>query len=159
MENSVYIETTVVSYLCARTSRDIIIAARQQITERFWGLLGVYLVPYVSLLVINECSKGTPIQIQKRLKAIERFDVVAIDLESEALARNIVHEKGIPEQYPEDAMHIAAAAVNGIDFIATWNFAHINNPATRKRIREIVERHDYVCPEICSPEELIGDAL
>ena len=157
MENSVYIETTVVSYQCARTSRDVVLAARQQITADFWALLGSRYTPYVSALVINECTRGDPEQTTKRLAAIADFAILDIDREAEVLAQVIVREKGVPEAYPEDALHIAVAASNGISFVATWNFSHINNPATRKGIREIVERQGYECPEICSPEELTGD--
>ena len=61
----------------------------------------------------------------------------------------------MPAEYPEDALHIAVAAVNGIEVIITWNFAHLNNPFIKKRVREIVEGEGYECPEICSPEELL----
>ncbi len=157
MENSVYLETTVVSYHCARPSRDIVLAARQQITSSFWGLLGSRYIPYVSALVINECARGDPDQTAKRAAAIAGFAILDIDREAEVLAQVMVREKGVPEAFPEDALHIAVAAVNGVSFVATWNFAHINNPATRRIIREIVESQGYVCPEICSPEELTGD--
>jgi hypothetical protein len=78
-----------------------------------------------------------------------------IDEEVRALAGNIITGSGIPSNYPEDALHIAVAAVNNIDVIITWNFAHLNNPFTRKAIRQIVEGEGYLCPEICSPDELL----
>jgi len=80
-----------------------------------------------------------------------------LDLDDEArtLAEKIIGDNGIPTQYPEDALHIAVAAVNGMDVLVTWNFAHLNNPFTRIRVREIVENEGYVCPEICSPDELL----
>ena len=55
----------------------------------------------------------------------------------------------------EDALHVAIAAVNGIDIIVTWNFAHLNNPFIRKNIRKVVEAAGYQSPEICSPNELL----
>jgi hypothetical protein len=67
----------------------------------------------------------------------------------------IVAGRGIPEEHPEDALHIALAAVNGMDALVTWNFAHLNNPFTRMIIRQIVENEGFSCPEICSPEELL----
>jgi uncharacterized protein YprB with RNaseH-like and TPR domain len=71
------------------------------------------------------------------------------------LAEKIIINKAIPEQYPEDALHIALAAINGADIIVTWNFTHLNNPFIRRRVRQVVEKEGYVCPEICSPEELL----
>jgi hypothetical protein len=71
------------------------------------------------------------------------------------LAEKLVAGRGIPREYPEDALHIAIAAVNGLDVIVTWNFVHMNNPFTRVKVRKIVEAEGYSCPEICSPDELL----
>jgi hypothetical protein len=71
------------------------------------------------------------------------------------LAEKIIAGRGIPEEYPEDALHIAVAAVNGMEVVITWNFAHLNNPFTRMMVRQTVENAGYGCPEICSPEELL----
>lgn len=78
-----------------------------------------------------------------------------INDEAQSLAEKIITQKGIPAEYPEDALHIAIAAVNGIEVIITWNFAHLNNPFTRKKVRKIVDAEGYSCPEVCSPEELL----
>ena len=67
----------------------------------------------------------------------------------------IIEGHGIPEEYPEDAIHVAIAAVNGIDVLVTWNFSHLNNPFTRMLVRQVVENAGYQCPEICSPDELL----
>lgn len=78
-----------------------------------------------------------------------------MDDECRTLAEKIIAEGAIPEAHPEDALHVAVAAVNGIEVFITWNFAHLNNPFTRMRVRHIVEGQGYACPEICSPEELL----
>ena len=73
------------------------------------------------------------------------------------MAELLVVEKAIPAEYAEDALHVATAALNGMDFVVTWNFTHINNAATRHKIRAVIERHVFQCPELCSPEEVFGD--
>jgi hypothetical protein len=78
-----------------------------------------------------------------------------IDEDTRILAEKIVSGKGIPGEYPEDALHIAVAAINGIDVVVTWNFAHLSNPFTRMMVRQIVQNEGCVCSEICSPEELL----
>jgi hypothetical protein len=90
-----------------------------------------------------------------RLAAIEAFPMLDIDEEARSLAERIITGRGIPDKYPEDALHIAVAAVNGMDVLVTWNFAHLNNPFTRRSVRRIVEQEGYFCPEICSPQELL----
>lgn len=82
-----------------------------------------------------------------------------IDEAASELTFKIIGGRGIPEEYPEDALHIALAAVNGMDVLVTWNFAHLNNPFTRMLVRRIVEAASYQCPEICSPDELPEAAL
>lgn len=155
MKKHVYIETTVVSYLTAKPSRDIMIAGHQEATRELWAKLSSRYETYVSALVFEEAGSGDPDQVQMRLAAIAKFPMLDIDGEARSLAEKIIAKKGIPVEYPEDALHIAVAAVNGIEVIITWNFAHLNNPFTRKKVRKIVEAEGYSCPEICSPEELL----
>ena len=94
---------------------------------------------------------------QKRLNAIKSFPVLPTTPESEQLAQIIIDNHGIPKKYPEDALHIAIAAMAGMDFIVTWNFSHINNPFTKLKIRRLVEETGFECPEIVTPEAFVGD--
>ncbi len=155
MKKRVYIETTVVSYFTARPSRDIMVAGHQEVTRDLWPQLVAKYETYISAIVYEEAGKGDPDQARMRLAAIEPFPMLDIDDEARFLAGKIIAGRGIPADYPEDALHIAVAAVNGIEVVVTWNFAHLNNPFTRRMVRRIVEGEGYICPEICSPEELL----
>jgi hypothetical protein len=152
---SIYIETTVVSYLTARPSRDLIVAARQEATRELWPRLLTEYESYVSILVREEAGKGDEDQARLRLQAVQPFKVLDADEAAQMLALRIIEGHGVPEEYPEDAVHIAIAASNGVDVLITWNFAHLNNPFTRMLVRQIVENAGYRCPEICSPDELL----
>jgi predicted nucleic acid-binding protein len=155
MVKSVYIETTVVSYFVARPSRDVIVAARQEASRELWPKLASEYESFVSILVREEAGKGDEDQARQRLQAIQMFQVLDADDAARTLAMKIIEGRGIPAEYPEDAIHIAIAAVSGIDVLITWNFAHLNNPFTRMLVRQIVENAGYQCPEICSPDELL----
>ena len=155
LKKRIYLETTVVSYLAAKPSRDIIVAGHQDATRELWPELSTKYETYISALVFEEAKKGDPDQAQIRLAAISSFPMLDIDDEARLLAEKIVGRRAVPAEYPEDALHIAVAAVNGIEVIITWNFAHLNNPFTRKKVRQIVEGEGFECPEICSPEELL----
>ncbi len=155
MEKRIYVETKVVSYLTAKPSRDILIAGHQEATRELWPELLTKYDTYISALVYEEAKRGDPDQAKMRLAAIEPFPLLDIDDEARSLAEKLIARKAIPAEYPEDALHIALAAANGIDVVVTWNFAHMNNPFTRKMIRQIIEGEGFVCPEICSPEELM----
>jgi predicted nucleic acid-binding protein len=155
MKKRVYIETTVVSYLTAKPSRDIMVVGHQEATRELWPELSTKYETYVSALVYEEARRGDPDQARVRLAAIKPFPMLDIDKEARTLAEKIIAKRGIPAEYPEDALHIAVAAVNGIEVVITWNIGHLNNPFTRKMVRQIVEGEGYGCPEICSPEELL----
>jgi len=145
----------VVSYLTARPSRDLIVAAHQESTRNLWIKLTDKYDTFVSALVYQEAACGDSGQVKLRLEAIRQFRMLDVDDEAKKLAEIIIAGKGIPREYPEDALHIALAAVNGMDIIVTWNFSHMNNPFTKRSVRKIVERAGYTCPEFCSPDELM----
>ena len=157
MKEKVYIETSVVSYATARPSRDLIVAARQEITRERWNRILAEFDCYVSALVVQEAEGGDPDAASTRLAAITELPVLQIDEVAEALAKSLIVDGAIPEQKPEDALHIALSAKDGVDYLLTWNFTHIHNAQMELCIRHIVERFGYQCPVFCSPDELMGD--
>ena len=133
----------------------MLIAARQEEARALWPKLLSEYDTFISALVYDEASAGDSDAARRRLDSISPFAVLDVDDEATSLAEHILKDKAVPEQYPEDAMHIAIAAVNGIEVIVSLNFAHINNPFKRAHIRQSVESQGYICPEICSPDELL----
>jgi hypothetical protein len=155
MRRRVYVETSVVSYFTARPGRDLMVAARQEVTRELWPRLTAEFETYISAIVFEEASRGDPDEAKLRIEAIKPFRMLDIDDEARVLAEAILAAKGVPAEYPEDALHVAVAAVNGMDVLLTWNFSHLNNPFTRMMVRQTVENEGYACPEACSPDELL----
>jgi predicted nucleic acid-binding protein len=154
MKGSVYVESSVVSYLRSRTSRDLVLAARQQETRDWWENERQGFEVYVSELVLREISDGDQEAAAERLESLR--DVPNLDLNDEcySLSKALLDSGAIPKKYPEDALHIAVAAVHGIDYLLTWNFRHINNAVRRSQIEKAVRDYGFECPVICTPEEL-----
>ena len=152
----VYIETSVISYFIADRSDSIKIAGHQLSTISMWRKIPEHEV-YVSDIVVEEASKGDEEKAALRLDAIKDFQILGIDDRASNLAKLLLSEKAIPHKCPEDALHIAIASVNEMDFIVTWNFSHINNPFMKNRIRKTIENAAYNCPIICSPDEILGE--
>jgi len=157
MKEKVYIETSVVSYVTARSSRDLIVAARQEITRERWSRILTDFDCFVSILVVQEASGGDQEAAAARLSAIADIPVLQLDEKAEQLAKLLIVDGPIPENEPEDALHIALAARDGVEYLLTWNFAHIHNAQLELSIRRIIEQFGYQCPIFCSPDELIGD--
>jgi len=155
MKPKVYIETSVISYLTARSSRDIIVAANQQATQEWWQTRKPDFDVYISQLVIQEASWGDVEAISKRQEVLENLALLDISVEAVALAENLVKQRAIPEQAAEDALHIALATVNGMDYLVTWNFKHIANASMRANVELVCRLNGYEPPIICTPLELM----
>ena len=155
-KESVYVETTVVSYLTAWLSRDLIRAAHQQITQEWWVNRRDDFDLFVSEFVINEASSGDRQAAEMRLIALEGIDLLDVDLQVENLASKLVADKAVPAKAATDALHIAVAAVHGVSYLLSWNCKHIANAEMQDAIRKVCEESGYRCPKICTPEELLG---
>jgi predicted nucleic acid-binding protein len=156
MRKQVYIETSVVSYLAAWPSRDILIAAAQEITRNWWNQERSRYELFVSELVRVEASRGDPDAAQRRLEKLEAISDLKITSEAVALANHLVDQGAVPREVADDATHVAVAAVHGMDYLLTWNFRHIDNAETKPQMRSICAVAGYPCPEICTPQELMG---
>lgn len=155
MSHSVYIETTVISYLTARRSRDLVIAAHQEITEEWWQDLLPSFEAFVSPVVLAEISRGDERQVQARLEAVAAFDILEVSLEVEGLAATYMEVLQIPPKAEADALHLALAAWHGLDFMVTWNCKHLANGFIRRKAEGINEQQGIRSPTICTPEELM----
>ncbi len=133
------------------------IAARQQVTRDWWEEARQHFETYISVLVLEEVRGGDPAAAEERMKALAGMPVLKITDETESLAEELVRSGPIPEEHIEDALHVALATVNGMDFLLTRNFNHINNAIIKRKIASLTEMLGYECPIICSPEELMGE--
>ncbi len=151
----VYVETSVISYLTARPSRDIIVIANQQATQEWWNERSGQFDLYVSQLVKQEAVFGDAEAISKRQQTISQCTLLDITQEAVSLAKKLVEQGAIHKNAVEDALHVAIAAVNGMDYLITWNFKHIANALIRANIEFACRSNGYEPPIICSPLELM----
>lgn len=156
-KKSVYIETSVVSYLTARPSRDLIAAAWQSETVRWWDLQRLTFDLYVSELVIREATRGDTAAASRRMAAIEDIPSLHISNEVIEFSNELIESAALPTRAADDAIHVAVAAVHGVEFLLTWNCRHIDNAIAKVAIRRMCAKFGYSCPEICTPSELMGE--
>jgi hypothetical protein len=154
---SVYIETTVISYLVSRPSRDILIAAHQQVTSDWWENRREKFECFISQVVIDEIQAGDPQVAKKRLREVKKFKILEATVEAEHLTREIISAGVIPVKAVGDAAHIAVAAVNEMDYLLTWNCRHLANAQLIRRVSVICNMKGFNMPVICTPEELMGE--
>lgn len=154
MKPTVYIESSVISYLASRPSRDIIVAGRQAITLDWWESQRHRFELRISILVEEEIGKGDAEAAAKRLALVAGIPSLASSDEAVRVAERLLERGAVPAGSEEDALHIGIAAAQGADFLLTWNFKHINNAETKSAIVAVIASFGYVCPQLCSPEEL-----
>lgn len=155
MKKSVYVETSIPSYLTARPSRDVRAAAWQQLTVQWWDEARANFDLFTSELTVVEASAGNPEAASRRLESIKEIPELKIDEEVQMLAERLIAEGGVPAAAQADALHIAVAAIHQIDYLLTWNCRHIDNAEKKPIIRAICVNAGYPCPEICTPMELL----
>jgi len=135
MKASLYMETSIVSYLTARPSRDAIMAGHQISTSQWWREHRSKFDIFISQLVWDEASEGDPQAAKRRLKILRPLRRLQIKRDASQLAKSLVGEKCFPENAEEDALHVALATAHGMDFLLTWNFTHIANASIEKHVR------------------------
>jgi predicted nucleic acid-binding protein len=156
IRGTVYIETSIVSYLTARPSRDLLVAAHQQLTVAWWDQQRSHYELFTSQVVLAEARAGDPDAAQRRVAVLEHLPLLDVTDAAITLAVALVSGQALPAQAAQDALHVAVACVHGIEYLLTWNCAHLANARLRSRIEQICREAGYVPPIICTPEELEG---
>lgn len=150
----VYVETTVVSYLVALPTQDVIQMAHQEITRQWWERRDRFDL-YVSRAVVAEARRGNPDAAARRLDALRGIPRLARSRRVVDVARTLVRRGTLPAQAGMDAAHVGIAAVHGMEYLVTWNLRHLANASIRGKIEEVVRAAGMVPPIICTPEELM----
>jgi hypothetical protein len=153
---AVYLETTFISYLVARPSRDLLVAAHQQITQEWWAIRRSQFECSVSQVVIDEASVGDSAEVEKRLAIIGGLPALDVTETAESLTRAIIAAGILPAHAFPDAAHVAVSAVHGVDYLLTWNCKHLANAQIARRIAVVCGKLGHRMPVICTPEELMG---
>ena len=156
MTRQIYIETSVVSYLTARESKDTIKSACQQITKLWWNNDRLATSSYISPYVIKEVSAGDPTAASERIEALRNIPVLPTPSEIPELAEFLLLGGGLPPKARIDALHIACATYHQLDVLLTWNCTHIANPTQLPVMRGLCSAKGYKLPELVTPFELMG---
>ena len=154
MKPTVYIETTVVSYLAVSPSRDLVVAAHQQITHDWWNRRDRFDL-LKSQAVLDEAPRGDQDAAARRLGFLATIPVLSVSDDVIEFAERLLRARVVPTKVHSDAVHIAATAMNRVRYLLTWNCAHIANATARGKIENACRAAGLEAPIICTPEELM----
>ncbi|OGW17792.1 MAG: DNA-binding protein [Nitrospinae bacterium RIFCSPLOWO2_12_FULL_45_22] len=155
MKESIYLETTVVSYYTSKPSRDIIVLAHQEITREWWPKAIRRFDVFISEVVVEEAGLGDLEAAKRRLEEIKDFPHLELNDKVEEMAKVYMERLEIPEKSFRDAAHLAVASAHNIDYLVTWNCAHLANGEVIKKLMKINGFFGIYTPIICTPEELM----
>jgi hypothetical protein len=159
VNKTVYIESSVISYLTAKPSRDLIVAAYQQITRDWWHSELYKYQCVISDFVMDEISRGDTNAASERVKTVRHFNKIGLNQTVLDLVRAYNEVLGIPAKAQYDLFHLAISVGNGVDYVLSWNFKHIANAFIREKVYYINSSLGLRTPTICTPEELIGGEI
>ena len=152
---TVYLETTIVSYYVARPSRDLVTAARQQLTHEWWDEHRQEYRLLASPVVAREIAAGDPVVAERRMELLTGVTMLSSEAPIDPLARQIENELRIPKAKVADALHLAYAIHHKVDIFLTWNCTHLANPDMERPLYEYCIANRLWFPLICTPEEMI----
>jgi hypothetical protein len=154
MKPTVYIETTVISYLTAWQRKDPSISDDMAATRRWWDHSRESFELFTSAAVVEEAAAGDSTAAAARLAILDTLPELPGSESATALAEALVVHSALPSKARIDALHIAIAAVNGMNYLLTWNCRHLANATLRTKIEQVCRQHGYEPPIICTPKEL-----
>lgn len=153
----VYLETSFISHLAARSSSDPLNAAKQHSSRKWWESSRDDFILVVSPAVYEECRQGDTAMAERRLAIAQEALLLEGDRAILEIAKLLLEPVGpLPHKAGADALHIASACAFQCDFLLTWNFKHIANAMIKRRIEGMLKRYGYEPPTICTPDELLG---
>ncbi len=157
MSETVYIETSMVGYLTVRPSNNLILMANLEVTRKWWETRRSQFTLYISQVVLDEAAQGDSEMALKRLEILQSLPVLELNEAVQDLGAQFLTRSNLPPKASDDAIHIAAATVHGLDYLLTWNCRHIANAQIQRKLAEICLDFGYKLPIICTPYELMGE--
>jgi len=157
MSESIYIETSILGYLTARLTRNLILVANIEITKEWWESRRNAFKLYISQVVLDEVARGDVEIAAQRMEILNGLQLVELNQAVQNLSAQFLKRSNLPQKASDDAVHIAAATVHGLDYLLTWNCKHIANAQIQRKLAEISLDFGYQLPIICTPYELLGN--
>ncbi|MBW4566762.1 MAG: type II toxin-antitoxin system VapC family toxin [Tolypothrix carrinoi HA7290-LM1] len=156
MSETVYIETSILGYLTARSTKNLVLAANIEVTKDWWQLRRNDFTLYISQTVLDEVAQGDAEIAAQRLEVVRGLPLLELNQAVKKLAKQFLIKTNLPPKASDDAVHIAAATVHGMNYLLTWNCKHIANAQIQKKLSQISLEFGYQLPTICTPYELMG---
>ena len=153
--HTVYIETTIPSYLIGRKSKQPSVAADQDATREWWDKQRRLFRVFTSVFTLDEAGRGDSILAAGRIELLEGIPTLDIPDKFATLETDLINLFQLPQKAATDASHLALAILHEIDYLLTWNCTHLANAILQKELIDYCGYYNLHIPVICTPETLI----
>ena len=152
----VYIETTIPSfYHEIRTDPEAV--ARKNWTQHWWDFKRESYGIFTSEAVLDELDRGNYPAKKDALSLLERVPVIPIEPPVLEIVETYVRRSVMPADPTGDALHLALTSYHSIDFLLTWNCAHLANANKFSHIRRVNTMLGLFVPSLVTPLELLAE--
>jgi predicted nucleic acid-binding protein len=152
---TIYIETSVISYLAGRKSRDLFILTRQEMTHLWWESFRDKYALFTSEIVVMEAGKGDPDAVARRMSYLQDVPILEYTIKIEEVVSLYMLHMNYPEKAVLDAFHLAFSVQSGLDYLLTWNCTHLANEFFQRKLVKLNSDHSIKTPLIVTPEDMI----
>ena len=156
MTETVYIETSILGYLTASSTDNLILAANMKVTQDWWNICRSSFILYASEIVEDEAARGDPEIASQRLNLLQSLMLLDLPEAAVELAQEFLQQSNLPPQASSDALHMALATVYSLNYMLTWSCKHMANAQIQRQLSQISSELGYQLPIICTPYELRG---
>jgi hypothetical protein len=150
---AVYLDTSIISAYWYEGS-DMAMLVRRLRTREWWKLERMHFAMCASDFGEAELRAGTFPRQRECLKMIRRLRYFSATAEVRSLVDEILRHGLVPANKAGDAEHLAISATHGIDFLLTWNYAHMANPIVQARFEKLCDELKLLAPLMVSPESI-----
>ncbi|MBO1350563.1 MAG: type II toxin-antitoxin system VapC family toxin [Hormoscilla sp. GUM202] len=155
MSETIYIETSILGYLTARATNNLILAANMKVTQDWWDSRRSSFALYTSEIVWDEAAKGDREIAAQRLSLLQPLMILDMTESAITLAQKFLQQSNLPLKASNDALHMAIATVYGLNYLLTWNCKHMANAQIQIKLSKISSEFGYNLPIICTPYQSI----
>ena len=159
---TIYIDTNVFSALYYLGRNDLSLALRR-VTQAWWDAESKEFDLCASRITEFELRGGKYWSQRKAVAACKRLRYLPLNARARKCSELYVAEHLVPDTKPGDALQLAIASAHEIDYLLTWNHAHLANPETQRRLEEVNAKLHLRTPELVSPQSIpwasLGQAI
>lgn len=155
---TIYLDTTVLSSYWYEGT-DVLALGRRIATRDWWDTERLHFSVWVSAVTEDELEAGRFPRQTETLAMVRRQRFLPMLVSAREFAEQLIRQHVVPSSKPGDALQMAVAAVHRMDFLLTWNYAHLANPIAQQHLETVCGKAGWRAPWMVSPETIPKVAL